>query len=207
MCNEVCVCCLKVFKQVRGFVRHTEQHLVGVSSKIEYLSKRRDELRKDAAKELATRIASLGSSGKKRAQEHGDPGLQGTDLDAPGNIDSERGTKKRALVEQVDSRTVEAQIDGLDRFDATIAAPPDGRYLEINTQAQLAEKLPALLPPDMQAVTVLKLIEDNVGPSDLESISGICFPEDNFSAPVHDLRNFPYWQKSFWNNADAYKQY
>ncbi|KAM0185553.1 hypothetical protein ACHAPI_012131 [Fusarium lateritium] len=69
-CEEVCVCCFKVFRWTSEFIRHTREHPTTTKIKKKYMEGTAVELRKTANKELYTQL----ESSKKRNSDEADLG-------------------------------------------------------------------------------------------------------------------------------------
>lgn len=68
-CEEVCVCCFKVFRLVSEFIRHAERHDGACERKRSFIKKTCDELRQESDKQLALAVSQCPSGvvvGKKR---------------------------------------------------------------------------------------------------------------------------------------------
>ncbi|KAE8396928.1 hypothetical protein BDV37DRAFT_88466 [Aspergillus pseudonomiae] len=71
-CEEVCVCCFKVFRLVSEFIRHADRHDGACDRKRAFIKKTCDELREQSDKQLALAMSHCGSGvvvGKKRSWE------------------------------------------------------------------------------------------------------------------------------------------
>ncbi|RMJ00579.1 hypothetical protein CDV36_015866 [Fusarium kuroshium] len=55
-CEEVCVCCFKIFRRTSEFIRHTREHTGATETKRKYMEQIAAELRKLADKELHARL-------------------------------------------------------------------------------------------------------------------------------------------------------
>ncbi|KAL4780118.1 hypothetical protein BJX76DRAFT_58895 [Aspergillus varians] len=69
-CEEVCVCCFKVFRLVSEFIRHADRHDGAGERKRAFINKTCDELREQSDKQLALATSQCRSGvvvGKKRA--------------------------------------------------------------------------------------------------------------------------------------------
>ena len=73
-CEEVCVCCFKVFRLASEYVRHSDSHKDAGETKMTYMRKMCDELKERVARELdhslaegKTLLGSIVSGSNKRA--------------------------------------------------------------------------------------------------------------------------------------------
>lgn len=81
-CEEVCVCCFKVFRRTSEFIRHAREHSGATETKRKYMEQIAAELRRLADKEIYARLANQ----KKRTWEEAALNLEEEvhDLNLPG---------------------------------------------------------------------------------------------------------------------------
>jgi len=72
-CEEVCVCCFKVFRRTSEFIRHMREHSIMSETKKKYVKQMCAELRAVADKELEAHLTDIAkTASKKRTWEEAD---------------------------------------------------------------------------------------------------------------------------------------